>query len=170
MYTVESANYQNKEMAELHSYVDIKNNYSESDGLNIGNMLEAYKFICITFKNKTASVFDKRVTEIRGLEYNWDNYGGEVPSETIIEKTVGFLRGLPQKYKNELDEDYIYPNPHGTITVEWRKLTNSVLSIEIGEHTSSFYIIQGDLEDSENELINIFESQKLMNAFNKMFM
>lgn len=43
-----------------------------------------------------------------------------------------------EEFKDYITE--VYPNPHGTISIEWENLNNERLMVEIGEDGFSFYV------------------------------
>lgn len=112
-------------------------------------------------------LFQERISELMYIEDNWDGYGGYAPDINIAKKVEKFIKRLPQNYLNALVEDGIFPNPHGTITVEWRKESN-VVSIEFGQTNSGFYSILDGQKESEGNLNNILSSKKLINALNSI--
>ena len=72
------------------------------------------------------------------LENNWDGYGGIPPLEAIAEKAKRFLCILNDSLINKISD--VFPNPHGTITIEWENNNNEKLSLEIGENNYSYFI------------------------------
>lgn len=149
----------------IHSIYEEDNKIDQSNFIKINDIGKRYNLL--TFDIKKHYHFSDRIKEIKNLRDNWDNYGGYAPNSTIVNKVEDFLESLPKKYTDLLEDDSIFPNPHGTISVEWRK-SNYILSIEFGEEKSSFYSIIGDVKDSEENLSLILNSKKLINAFNKI--
>jgi hypothetical protein len=147
--------------------VEFKSYLEEKDVLNIEKLLDKHTKSFITFDTQNQFPFSSRINDLKKLEGNWDNYGGYSPNGEIVNKVEDFLKVLPKKYAALLDDDDIFPNPHGTVTIEWRK-NNSVVSIEFGLSTSSFYSIVNNQTDSEEHLESILSSNKLVNAFNKI--
>jgi hypothetical protein len=84
------------------------------------------------------NLLSRVIEEIRTLEYNWDGYGAIAPLPLIINKTEVFLRTLPTYITDSLNENGIYPNPNGTITVEWEK-NNNLVSVELGLNTANYF-------------------------------
>ena len=104
-----------------------------------------------------------KLAELHNLKDNWDGYNGLASDTIIIDKVEEFIKNLPQKYLDSLSEDGIFPNPHGTISVEWRKGYN-VVSIEFGKTTSSFYSVLDGNNESEEDMSDILASKKLINV------
>lgn len=72
------------------------------------------------------------------IEDNWDGYGGIKPNEIILEKTETFLK---EKLTTiELDKlTDIYPNPNGTISLDFKRDIHRMISLEIGMDKISYY-------------------------------
>ena len=49
-----------------------------------------------------------------------------------------FVASLNSSYIDAISD--IYPNPHGTITIEWENEKSEMLSLEIGETNYSYFI------------------------------
>jgi hypothetical protein len=98
--------------------------------------------------------FGERLATIKKLELDWDGYGAVPPSDNIVSKVLSFLNILPKSFAEYLDTEYIYPNPNGTITIEWRHQKN-VVSIEFGEKTANFYSIINQEISGENNITDI---------------
>jgi hypothetical protein len=79
-----------------------------------------------------------RLHELKQLKANWDGYGAEAPLPTVIERTYGFVDALANKYQKALGDQQIYPNPSGTITIDWER-GERVVSLEIGASTANFF-------------------------------
>ncbi len=96
---------------------------------------------------------DARLFEIANLSQNWDGYGAITPTTFIIKKTEDFINDLPISFRQKLDVEYIFPNPNGTLTVEWRSGKN-VVSIEFGESSANFYSIINGVKSHEEGIKN----------------
>ncbi|MEK7256956.1 MAG: hypothetical protein AAB316_19530, partial [Bacteroidota bacterium] len=53
------------------------------------------------------------------------------------------LRQLPAKLVSALDQDAIFPNPNGTISILWDKKEGNELFLEIGAMDCTYYFKQG---------------------------
>lgn len=87
-----------------------------------------------------STVFDRaealdRIESITLLPENWDGYGADQIDSSCIENTKHVLSMLP----NYVPSPEIYPNPNGTITMDWGTNDKS-LSIEIGNNNFSSFL------------------------------
>lgn len=105
------------------------------------------------------------LAQIKNLGANWDNYDAIIPSYSAIKNVESFLKKLPGTYLNILDEEYIYPNPNGTISIEWRR-NDDVISIEFGEQTANFFSIIKSKISFEESISNIDDviPQKILDS------
>jgi hypothetical protein len=101
----------------------------------LGKSFDTYMLI---YNDNVKSSLSRTIEEIRSLEYNWDGYEAIAPLPFIINKTEVFLRALPTYITDMLHENSIYPNPNGTITVEWEK-NNNLVSVELGLNTANYF-------------------------------
>lgn len=91
--------------------------------------------------------------ELAQLQENWDGYAGCPVEPEVIIKTTGLLRQLPSKLLRQLDEDAIFPNPNGTISIVWDRKEGNELFLEIGSNNSTYYLKQdGAIIKSNNHL------------------
>lgn len=95
-------------------------------------------FQTLLYSNNVKSLLSKNIDKIKALEHDWDGNGAIAPLTPIINKTEIFLRSLPTYITDLLNENSIYPNPNGTITVEWEK-NNNLVSVELGLKTSNYF-------------------------------
>ncbi len=83
-----------------------------------------------------------QLEDIAQLRDNWDSYGGNSISANCIENTKKIILGLD----DTVVSPDIYPNPNGTITLDW-ETNGQTLSIEIGgTHFSSYWEKSSDAE------------------------
>lgn len=87
--------------------------------------------------------------ELNQLENNWDGYNGHKPLETILTKSNKFLTKLTTVQLDKVTD--IYPNPNGTISIEFHKDKDRRISLEIGETLSSYYFKKNDDEVEFND-------------------
>ena len=142
------------------------------DYLSVQDILEQenfedYKSALVSVIDENYFPFNNRFESLKVLKNNWDGYNGYAPNKEILKKAEGFLKQLPKKYSELLDEDNIYPNPHGTITVEWRDTNKNVISIEFGLNKTSYYSIINNVKDSENTVVSVYPN-KLIDALNSI--
>ncbi len=139
-----------------HEITKSKNVRYQSDILKVFEKISLSSYLLI----------NKRLDDIRNLENNWDGYGAYHPSPLIISKTEKFISLLSHhNYLAYLDPDLIYPNPNGTITIEFE--TDTILiSLEIGEKTANYFAqLNGEYHISEN--ISNIENQ-IPHIFNRL--
>jgi hypothetical protein len=89
------------------------------------------------------------------LEANWDGYDGVALLETISTKAKQFIALLDDIYIDKITD--LYPNTHGTITIDWDNEKGEKLSLEIGENNHSYFIDKIDSKPS------FFNAQDLPN-------
>lgn len=85
------------------------------------------------------------VISFKLLENDWDGFGAIPPSAEVAALSIALVYRL---------EDFIpqlrdfYPNPHGTISLEWHVHANRELVVEIGSKKISFFAerIDGGLD------------------------
>lgn len=107
------------------------------------NALNPYKYTTtldlpdIQFFN-TLSPINIHLNDLAKLQSNWDGYGAMAPSPDILEKVRLFLKNIPSQLLSILDVNDIYPNPNGTITIEWHHSEN-LASLEFGINTANYF-------------------------------
>jgi hypothetical protein len=75
---------------------------------------------------------------LTSLKLNWDGYGA-IPVLDKIAQTAKQLIGILGFSFVERISD-IFPNAHGTLTMEWENSHQEKLSLEIGENNYSYFI------------------------------
>lgn len=80
---------------------------------------------------------------------NWDGYGALCVLDTIAHKTETLVGLLSSSLIDHVSD--IFPNPHGTITIEWENRSGEKLSLEIGNSNYSYFI---KFNESNPKLIN----------------
>lgn len=99
--------------------------------------------------------------DLENINDNWDGYGGSKPLEEIIERTNNFV--TTKLTTIELDKlTDIYPNPNGTISLEFEKKTSRKISLEIGINSVCWYFrmeennveFNDDMDINDDKLIN----------------
>lgn len=108
--------------------------------------------------------------QIEFLEDNWDGYGAILPTANIFFYMKKFLVETPPVLLKSLEEDDIYPTPHGTLIINWES-NNDIVSLEIGEEYSGFYceFSDGFQDEDENILsVSVAKNVKLINAIKKI--
>ena len=85
--------------------------------------------------------FETRLTELREIKElpeNWDGYGAIPILNEVFETSQTLLTLLSGDLIERIFD--IYPNPHGTISIEWINRKSEKLSLEIGKTSYSFFI------------------------------
>jgi len=117
------------------------------------------------------------ISEIGNLKEDWDGYGGIEISNQIVNSTLHFVKKLKIKFLIYLSVDGIYPNPHGTISLEFKNTNKDKLIIEIGENYSNFLLkINGKYQHGPNLIIDtdadipseIYKALKLIDKDSKI--
>lgn len=101
------------------------------------------------------------LSDLENINDNWDGYGGSKPLEEIIERTNNFV--TTKLTTIELDKlTDIYPNPNGTISLEFEKNKSRRISLEIGINSVCWYfrVEENNVEFNDNMEIN---DDKLIN-------
>lgn len=110
----------------------------------------------------------KELDELFDLPENWDGYNALPLSKEIFEKATNFITILNGDLIDRIHD--IYPNPHGTITIEWVNRKNEKLSLEVGKSSYSFFI---KLLDSKPKFYNgqdiIMDIKILTNSLEMLF-
>lgn len=80
------------------------------------------------------------INAFSNLENNWDGCGGFAPSNIVIKNAIHILTHLPFKVFKNFDSEDIFPNPNGTISMEWRNV-NNVVGLEIGKDYAVYFSV-----------------------------
>lgn len=78
----------------------------------------------------------QNIDDLSNLQDNWDGYSAIKPIDLIIEKTKQFLNRLNIFQLTKLTD--IYPNPHGTISIEFINKEQKIC-IEIGQTNATYF-------------------------------
>ncbi len=82
------------------------------------------------------------------LDDNWDGYGGIPVYPEVAKNAKKILRTLDPEYVRKITD--IFPNPHGTVTIEWEN-NKGKFSLEIGKSSFSYFV---DLNDGQPKGLN----------------
>lgn len=111
---------------------------------------------------------ENRILEISLLEDNWDGYNGSKAGDIVLVNTNALVEVLlGTEYLNFLDD--IYPNPNGTISMEFIEDTKKV-NLEIGSKTFSGYNIEStrDIKVFDGlDFYNLLKINELFSIFEK---
>ena len=107
----------------------------------------------------------ERITEIENLEEDWDGYGACEVDKNSIKVSKVLIGCLPLNLLNKLSKNDIYPNSHGTITLEWFSLKDDkfTISLEIGDKSSSYYVLYPNEETASKEYFDLKNTSEIQN-------
>ncbi len=72
------------------------------------------------------------------LKNNWDGYGASPVINEVAQATKRLIPLLASHLIDRVTD--VFPNPHGTITIEWENRTKERLSLEIGQNNYSYFV------------------------------
>lgn len=78
------------------------------------------------------------IAEFSKLGENWDGYGASPVAGEIGEIAEQLLAMFSNDLIDRISD--MFPNPHGTLTIEWENRENEKLSLEIGISNYSYFI------------------------------
>lgn len=78
------------------------------------------------------------ITSFGVLGDNWDGYGAVPVLPEIVEKVNTLINVLGSSCIEKVTN--VFPNPHGTITIEWENNQREKLGLEIGLNSFSYFI------------------------------
>jgi hypothetical protein len=112
--------------------------------------------------------FKSKINEFILLRDNWDGYGGVPLLQLIGDKANLFVTLLNSSYIDLIAD--VFPNPNGTITIEWETKKEEKISLEIGENNYSYFL---KLNNKEPKFINgediITDKEIFTKALSKLF-
>ena len=93
------------------------------------------------------------------LENNWDCYGAVPTNSIICEKANSFIDKIGE-WKDKITD--VFPNPHGTLNIEWINDKGEKASLEIGLSGYSYFVKRIDKEvilvDSKNNIVDNYDT------------
>ncbi|MEI9958655.1 MAG: hypothetical protein WDM90_20630 [Ferruginibacter sp.] len=133
------------------------NNYSQQIDLPLAGYIEQI----LPKANYTRKELIKEILSFKSLNESWDGFGA-VPLEVDSAANVLELIDLmDDKITSRIDQ--IYPNPQGTISIEWNNDLDETVFVEIGNNTMSYYaqLIGQDVQFFNNVHINDTEAKRI---------
>ena len=115
--------------------------------------------------------FAKRLNCISSLNDCWDGYGAIVPSKTVIDNALNFLKEIDKRGLSFLlDEEDIVPTPYGTIDIDFMNDTDGVY-VEIGDTEIGYFtefmtkenIASDSLPIEDESVFNVIAELKTIN-------
>ena len=128
--------------------------------------------LIIPIKNNSDFILEKKIEYISNLKQNWDGFGADTPSESVIFNSLKLLNKVPELVKSNLTKDDITPTPYGTIVFDFHNNLETI-SIEIGDKQIGFFTdfhetpniaIDSTLYNPENNL-----PIELLDAFHQLY-
>jgi len=99
----------------------------------------------------------KEIDSFVSLNNNWDGYGGIPVINEIGEKSKLLITFLNDSLIDRISD--IFPNSHGTLTIEWGNKMGEKLSLEIGGNNYSYFVKHNNkepkLENGEDVISDI---------------
>lgn len=89
--------------------------------------------------NDVYSYLFGKIDEFMSLANNWDGYNGIPISNEIGQAVKTFIASLPDTLIDRITD--VFPNSHGTISIEWENGRNEKLSLEIGKNNNFSYFV-----------------------------
>lgn len=91
----------------------------------------------------------KEIISFVSLNLDWDGYSA-LPLE--VESAANAILITNHLSDSALSEIFaLYPNPHGTITIDWENNSGEIISLEVGNTSFSYYI---KIESSQPSFFN----------------
>lgn len=91
------------------------------------------------FKNKISKMeIIKKIVSFESLRQSWDGYDAIPVEVNSAANSINLINLLEENVVESIDD--IYPNTHGTVSIEWSNTSNEKLSLEVGNETFSYYI------------------------------
>ncbi len=91
----------------------------------------------------------KEIISFVSLNLDWDGYSA-LPLE--VESAANAILITNHLSDSALSKIFaLYPNPHGTITIDWQNNSGEIISLEVGNTSFSYYI---KIESSQPSFFN----------------
>lgn len=88
----------------------------------------------------------QEILSFKSLKENWDGYGA-IPLEVqSASNALSILNKIDDKSISKINE--IYPNTHGTVTIEFENQNLEKLNLEIGNNSFAYYLELNNMEVS----------------------
>lgn len=116
--------------------IEITNNYNQYINQSFTKYINEISTLSIPSKTKSSII--KNILGFKSLESSWDGYGA-VPLEIeSASNAIDLIDLIGEKTFCSVKE--YYPNPNGTISLEWENNQNEIVSVEIGNKTMSYFV------------------------------
>ncbi|MCF0056707.1 hypothetical protein [Dyadobacter sp. CY356] len=98
----------------------------------------------ITDTNLERSQVIKEIVSFASLNHDWDGFGALPLEVESAANAISITNRLSNSALSGISA--LYPNPHGTISIDWENGSNEIISLEVGNTSFSYYV---KLESSE---------------------
>jgi hypothetical protein len=110
------------------------------------------------------------IDNFKKLEYNWDGYGAIPVEKDSINNTINILEKIGDDNISKVNG--IYPNTHGTISIEFENNQSEKLNLEIGNTYFAYYLelngldvkFYNNLIFSHENIENLIKNINLLNS------
>lgn len=111
---------------------------------------------CYPYEIEETNYFDKskiieQILLFKSLENKWDGFSAVPTGVQCAVNAIKIIDHLSVKSLKKISD--LYPNPNGTISIEWENNLEEVVSVEIGKDTFSYFV------DIQNKEIEFFDRQ-----------
>lgn len=79
-----------------------------------------------------------KINQLLLLNDNWDGYNGKAVFPKVGENAFAFISCLNSGDVEKITD--IFPNSHGTLTLEWENKEDEKLALEIGSNSYSYFV------------------------------
>lgn len=83
-------------------------------------------------------MFIESILSYKSLENSWDGYGALPLGVKCAKNTLTLIDSFDSFILNKISD--MYPNPNGTISIEWENKDSEIISLEIGKDTFTYYV------------------------------
>lgn len=86
----------------------------------------------------------EKILSFKSLENNWDGFNAIPLGVKCATNSIKLLDSFNPNMLSKISD--IFPNPNGTITIEWENNISEMVSLEIGKETFTYYVDFKSLE------------------------
>lgn len=85
-----------------------------------------------------------KIISFKSLENSWDGFGAIPLGVKCATNAIKLLDNFNPNMLSKISD--IFPNPNGTITIEWENNISEIISLEVGQETFTYYVDFKSLE------------------------
>lgn len=89
------------------------------------------------------------ILSFKSLQNSWDGYGAVPVQIKSAANAIEIVNNLSSDSLDKISD--IFPNPNGTISFQWENVAEEIISLEVGDHTFSYYV---EMNSSETLYFN----------------